>query len=91
MQPEIQNLTGRTDLLWHHLLCGQDLMPSETARAVTASAFEVSEGSIERLCAESAPIPLPSSKIESVFLVGRPDFALLEFPEVRPLWESLLC
>ena len=89
MQPEMQNVTGRTDLLWDHLLRGRDLMPSEIARAMTASGFDVSEDSIERLCAESSPIPLPSSKTESVFLVGRPDFALLEFPEVRTLWESL--
>ena len=90
MQPEMQNVTGRTDSLWDHLLRGRGLAPSETARVVTASAFEVSEDSIERLCAESAPIRLPSSNTEFVFLVGRPDFALLEFPEVRPLWDSLL-
>lgn len=89
VQPEIQNLTGRTGLRWDHLLRGRDLTPSETARALTASAFEVSEDSIERLCTDPAPIPLSYSDTECVFLAGRPDFVLLEFPEVRTLWESL--
>jgi hypothetical protein len=85
----IEKLTGQSDTLWHQLLFGQGLVPSETARAVTAAAFDVSTDSIERLCKERAPIPLHASGQEQLFLVGTPNFKLLDFPEVRTLWETL--
>ena len=88
-EPAVQNLTSKSRAPLSMLCSGQDLTPSDTARALTAAAFDVSEASIERLCAELAPIPLSSSETECCFLAGRPAFALLDFPEVQALQASL--
>lgn len=88
-EPGVQELTGQTSTPLSMLVCGQDLTPSTTAQALTASAFQVSESSVERLCAEPAPIPLPSSETDRWFLAGRPEFALFEFPEVQALRVTL--
>ncbi len=88
-EPAVQDLTSKSPAPLSMLCMGQDLTPSDTARALTAVAFEVSEASIERLCAEPAPIPLSSSETECCFLAGRPAFVLLDFPEVQALQDSL--
>lgn len=88
-EPEVQTLTAQSRTPLSLLSGGRDLSPSDTARALTAAAFEVSEGSIERLCADPAPIPLSSSETECCFLAGRPEFALLDFPEVQALRVTL--
>ncbi len=90
-KPEVQTLTGQSRTPLSMLCGGQDLTPSDTARALTAAVFEVSTASIERLCAEPAPIPLSSSETECCFLAGRPEFALLDFPEVQALRATLFC
>ena len=90
-KPEVQTLTGESHTPLSMLCDGQDLTPSDTARALTAAAFEVSAASIERLCAEPAPIPLSSTETECCFLAGRPEFALLDFPEVQALRATLSC
>ena len=84
-EPLVQELTGETSWPLSMLVRGQDLTPSSTARILTAAAFDVSVGSVDRLCAESAPIPLPSSETDRWFLAGRPEFALFDFPEVQAL------
>lgn len=84
-EPEVQTLTAQSRRPLSMLCDGPDLTPSDTARALTAASFDVSEGSIERLCAEPTPIPLPSSETECCFLAGRPEFALFDFPEVQAL------
>jgi hypothetical protein len=89
MEPAVQDLTAKSPAPLSMLCKGQDLTPSDTARALTAVAFEVSEASIERLCAEPVPIPLSSSETECCFFAGRPAFALLDFPEVQALQDSL--
>lgn len=88
-EPGVQALTGQSSTPLSMLVGGQDLTPSDTARALTASAFQVSEASVERLCAEPAPIPLPSPETERWFLAGRPEFALFDFPEVQALRVTL--
>jgi hypothetical protein len=90
-EPEVQTLTAKSGTPLSLLCSGQDLTPSDTARALTAAVFEVSEASIERLCAEPAPIPLSSTGTERWFLAGRPEFALLDFPEVHALRTTLSC
>jgi hypothetical protein len=88
-QPVVQQLTGKTSWPLSMLVRGRDLTPSDSARTLTADAFEVSEASVERLCAESAPIPLPSPETERWFLAGRPECALFDFPEVQALQIAL--
>jgi hypothetical protein len=88
-EPLVQKLTGKTSWPLSMLVRGQDLTPSDSARTLTADAFDVSEASVERLCAESAPIPLPSPETERWFLAGRPEFALFDFPEVQALQIAL--
>ncbi|MEP6960040.1 MAG: hypothetical protein ABI980_15035 [Nitrospirota bacterium] len=88
-EPEVLNLTAESATPLSQLSGGRDLTPSDTARALTAAAFDVSEASIERLCAELAPIPLPSTEEEECWFVGRPEFALLDFPEVQALLLTL--
>lgn len=90
-EPEVQTLTAQSRTPLSMLCGGHDLTPSDTARALTAAAFEVSAGSIERLCAEPAPIPLSSTETEHWYLAGRPEFALLDFPEVQALRATLSC
>lgn len=90
-EPEVQTLTAQSRTPLSMLCGGHDLTPSDTARVLTAAAFEVSAGSIERLCAEPAPIPLSSPGTERWFLAGRPEFALLDFPEVQALRTTLSC
>jgi hypothetical protein len=63
--------------------------PSHLAQALTAATFEVSPDTVERLCARSVVIPLSRTDTEWVVLVGRPAFALLEFPEVQALLTTL--
>lgn len=88
-EPEVLNLTGQTSTPLSMLVGGQDLSPSGNARALTASAFDVSEASVERLCAEPVPIPLPCAEPDRLFLAGRPEFALFDFPEVQVLQIAL--
>ena len=90
-EPEVQILTAQSPTPLSLLSGGRDLTPSDIARALTAAAFEVSEASIERLCAEPAPIPLSSTETECCVLAGRPEFALFDFPEVQALWVTLSC
>jgi hypothetical protein len=71
------------------LVNGKDMPPSDTAVAVTAVVFEVSEDTVERLRAQRTPILLSSSPKALRFLVGDPSFALLEFPEVQALRATL--
>lgn len=89
--PQIEHLTAQSRTPLSMLSVGQDLSPSDIARALTATAFDVSTGSIERLCAQPAPIPLPSPDTERWFLAGRPEFVLLDFPEVQALRVTLAC
>lgn len=90
-EPEVQILTAQSRTPLSLLSDGRALTPSDTARALTAAVFEVSEASIERLCADPVPIPLSSPETEHWFLAGRPEFALLDFPEVQTLRASLSC
>jgi hypothetical protein len=90
-EPQVEHLTAQSATPLSMLSVGHDLSPSDTARALTATAFDVSAASIERLCAEPAPIPLPSPETERWFLAGRPEFVLLDFPEVQALRATLSC
>jgi hypothetical protein len=67
----------------------KDATPSDTARALTAAAFEVSTDTVERLAAKPVAIPLESTQEEYVLLAGPLTYDLLEFPEVKPLVDRL--
>jgi hypothetical protein len=75
----------------HTVVSGRAIPPSDTARAIAAAAFDISEDTVERLRAEHTPILLSSSPEELCFLIGPPAFALLEFPEVQGLRTRLAC
>lgn len=91
-EPQVDTLTGSSSTPLSMLSVGPDLSPSDTARVLAAAAFEVSEDSIERLCAAATPIPLPSpDQTERWFLAGRPEFVLLNLPEVQALRATLSC
>lgn len=64
--------------------------PSALARTLTAAAFEVSETTIERLCAERVAIPLPSSSAnEFCFYAGTPNDVFVDFPQIKELLATL--
>jgi hypothetical protein len=84
----------RAELMGHDhdtLVSGKDMPPSDTAHAVAAAAFDVSEDTVERLRAQDTPILLSSSPEDLCVLIGTPAFALLEFPEVQALRARLVC
>jgi hypothetical protein len=71
------------------LVAPKDATPSDTARALTAAAFEVSTDTVERLAARPVAIPLGSTQREDILLAGPLTYDLLEFPEVKPLLDRL--
>lgn len=87
--PEVLAHVAGTDGTFATLVGLRGTTPSDMARAVTAACFEVSEDTVERLCAQSAPIPLPPAENELRYLLGRPTYDLLELPEVKDLITTL--
>ncbi len=87
---EICTKAGFHDPSLLSLFQGRDVTPSDTARHITASAFDIHKSTVERLCAANKPILLESSDQEDVFLGGRPPFELLtDFPEIHSLYTHL--
>ncbi len=86
---EVLKQAGLSDISLSTLAAGQGMAPSETARLLTAAAFEVSEDTVERLAAQPVAIPLPSSGAEGCLLAGPPTFDLLQFEEVKALVATL--
>jgi hypothetical protein len=62
---------------------------AQLAQTLTAAAFEVSPDTVERLCARPVLIPLSQTDGGWAVFIGRPAFALLELPEVKPLLATL--
>ncbi len=87
--PELLSRAGFPDVSLSELVGPQHATPSDTARELTAAAFEVSTDTVERLAARPVAIPLPSSNEEHVFLAGPLAYDVLEFPEVKPLLDQL--